>query len=78
MRYIAIKKEDKFEVTGIKTMKDLKGKDVEVKFATKDYDKKQLADILLAYEIERNEVAEKYANEMKDMESILKAIKEAE
>ena len=78
MRYIAKKKEDKFEVTGIKEMDTVKGKKVEVKFATKLYAKKELEDAMTNYEAELDGMTEKYQKDIMDMKLILKAIKEAE
>lgn len=77
MRYIADKTKDGYVVSGIKTMKDLKGKEVEVVFATKQYDKKQLEETIEAYQLELENVIEKYTNDLNDMKVILNAIEEA-
>lgn len=77
MRYIAKKNEDKFTVTGIKEMMTIDGDMVEVEFANKDYDKKQLEDILEAYTNEKEQVIEKYDNDIADMNNILEAINQA-
>lgn len=77
MRYIAKKNKDKFTVTGIKEMMTIDGDMVEVEFANKDYDKKQLEDILEAYTNEKEQVIEKYDNDIADMNNILEAINQA-
>ena len=74
MRYIAKKKGKEFEVSGIKEMEDLKGNKVEVLFATKDYDKKKLEEVMKNYEKELDGINEKYYADMADMKAILEAI----
>ena len=74
MRYIAKKNEDKFIVTGIKEMTTIGGDKVEVEFASKEYDKEQLENILEAYKAEKEQVIERYNNDIADMENILEAI----
>lgn len=74
MRYIADKTSDGYVVSGIKAMKDLKGKEVEVVFATKQYDKEQLKQVMEGYKQEFELKTEQYNNDIKDMEAILEAI----
>jgi hypothetical protein len=74
MEYIAKKNEDKFTVTGIKEMTTIDGDLVKVEYATKDYDKQQLIDILEAYKTEKEQVIERYDNDIADMTKILDAI----
>ena len=78
MRYIANKTKDGYIVSGIKTMKDLKGKEIEVIYATKQYDKEELEKTIEAYELELENVIEKYTNDLNDMKVILNAIEGAE
>ena len=77
MRYIAKKVKEGYEVSGIKTMKDLKDKDVEVIFATKVYDKDKLVDVMNNYKEEFNLRTEQYTRDIEDLTKILKAIEEA-
>ena len=74
MKYIAEKKEDKYLITGIKEMETINGEKVEVKFASKEYDKVKLEELIVAYTNERDGLVEKYNNDLKDMENILEAI----
>jgi hypothetical protein len=82
MRYIAKKiigkKDEKpqYEVSGIKTMKDVDGNDVEVIFASKVYDKDKLVEVMNNYKMEFNLQTEQYTNDIDDMTKILKAIQE--
>ena len=77
MRYIAKTNDDKFTVTGIKEMLTIDGDQVEVEFASKDYDKTQLEETLEAYKQEKEAVIEKYDADIKDMSEILDAINQA-
>ena len=74
MRYIAKKNNKLFTVTGIKEMKTITGDKVEVLFATKDYDKKELEETIEAYKKEKDSVIERYDNDLSDMNKILEAI----
>ena len=82
MRYIAKKiigkKDEKpqYEVSGIKTMKDVDGNDVEVIFASKVYDKDKLVEVMNNYKMEFNLQTEQYTSDIDDMTKILKAIQE--
>jgi hypothetical protein len=75
MRYIATKKDDKFLVSGIKSMTRVDDdEEVEVYFASKLYDKKQLEDVIENYTKEKDLMLEKYEADITDMKSILEAI----
>ncbi len=75
MRYIATKKDDKFLVSGIKSMTRVEDdEEVEVYFASKLYDKKQLEDIIENYTKEKDLMLEKYEADITDMKAILEAI----
>jgi len=74
MKYIAEKKEDKYLITGIKEMETINGEKVEVKFASKEYDKAKLEELIVSYTQERDGTIEKYNNDLKDMGNILEAI----
>jgi hypothetical protein len=75
MRYIATKKDDKFLVSGIKSMTRVDDdEEVEVYFASQLYDKKQLEDVIENYTKEKDLMLEKYEADITDMKSILEAI----
>lgn len=75
MRYIATKKDDKFLVSGIKSMTRVDDdEEIEVYFASKLYDKKQLEDVIENYTKEKDLMLEKYEADITDMKSILEAI----
>jgi len=74
MRYIAKKVKKEFEVSGIKEMEDIQGDQVEVLFATKSYNKKQLEEVINKYQEEFVLMNEKYELDMEDMGKILQAI----
>lgn len=76
MRYIAEKSKDKYLVSGIKTMKTLDGKEVEVIFATKEYDIDKLKEVIKGYEQEFALRTEQYENDMEDLDKIVEAIEE--
>lgn len=78
MRYIAKKNEEKFIVTGVKEMTTLTGETVEVEFASKEYEKDKLLELLQAYSLEKEQVMERYDNDIEDMTAILEAIESAE
>jgi hypothetical protein len=75
MRYIATKKDDKFLVSGIKSMTRVDDdEEIEVYFASQLYDKKQLEDVIENYTKEKDLMLEKYEADITDMKSILEAI----
>lgn len=85
MRYIAKqdkivteKNKDLFTITGIKEMEAIDGSKVEILFATKDYDKKQLEDVKADLTNQNKLVNEQYEADMKDIDAMLEAIKLAE
>lgn len=85
MRYIAKqdkvvteKNKDLFTITGIKEMEAIDGSKVEILFATKDYDKKQLEDVKADLTNQNKLVNEQYIEDMKDIDAMLEAIKLAE
>lgn len=77
MRYIAEKKDNKYLVSGIKTMETVKGKEVEVIFATKEYELDKLKEVMENYKQEFTLRTEQYNYDMEDLNKIVKAIEEA-
>lgn len=77
MRYIAKKNKDLFTVTGIKEMETIDGDKVDVLYASKDYDKKKLEEVIETLTKEKDSAMERYEADIDDLNAMLEAIKEA-
>lgn len=75
MRYIAEKKENNYLVSGIKTMTTIDNKEVEVVFATKEYNLEKLEEVIKGYEQEFRLRTEQYEADMEDLDKIAEAIR---